>query len=711
MRAFKTIFQCFLPALIGITAFGVVVGWPILNPKLVSWIYGSDPLKDYMGWAFYRYGPWTFPVGLNPNYGLGISSSILYSDSIPLLAIFFKTVSNLLPGTFQYLGIWTLSCFVLQAWFGYKLSALITQNLAMKIGGCLLFLFVPPFFERIGLHAALVGQFLILWALFLSFRQNGGSTLTAAWSAVICIAALVHMYLLAMVLAIWGAFLLDQVFCKRAIKITAALKASLLTLTCLLLALWQEGLFSADMSTSSINKGDFGFFRMNLLSALDPSGYDTYNWSYLFTLPFVRANGNQEGANYLGLGILFLIPFACIKIASSRARIFHHIKTQAFLLIAVAALAIFSLSNNIGVGSFNYVLPLSDSALQYANLFRASGRFFWPLFYLIIFTILYVVIRAYKPWIASCLIVVAAIIQVADTSAGWSNIRPALLMTHSDSSKNKLQNPFWSEAWRYYRNVELSPVVNNVRQPNWEIFASYANEHKMATNSILLARISGAQVARANDQWMFKAKSNQLDSGTLYILDEANANLILQTANLNQDLLARIDGMNVFAPNWKKCVDCPAVDQASDIKSPIKSPIQIGDVVNFGLLEKGQQYLGAGWPIPEPWGTWSNGPSAKIDLPLPDQQAQVLILNVRALVNGRHPSQNIDILINGKTRTRVQLEQFDKNEVQIPLKSSDWTGQPLHIELLFQNPASPKSLGMGSDDRLMSIGLVSGAYK
>lgn len=253
--------------------------------------------------------------------------------------------------------------------------------------------------------------------------------------------------------------------------------------------------------------------------------------------------------------------------------------------------------------------------------------------------------------------------------------------------------------------------MNNVRQPDWETFALYANEHKMATNSILLARISGAQVARASEQWMFKAKSNQLDSNTLYILDEANANLILKTVNSNQDLLACIDGMNVFAPNWKKCVDCPTIDQASEIKSPIRSPIQIGDVINFGLLEKGQRYLGAGWPIPEPWGTWSNGPSAKINIPLPDQQAQFLILHVRALVNGRHPSQNIDILVNGKTRTKVRLAQFENNKVQIPLKSSDWTEQPLHIELQFQNPVSPKSLGIGSDDRLMSIGLISGGYK
>ena len=77
-----------LPIGIGIICFLMVAGHEILNPKFVNWIHGSDPLKDYIGWAFYRNGPWTFPVGLNPKYGMEISSSIMYSDSIPIMAIF-----------------------------------------------------------------------------------------------------------------------------------------------------------------------------------------------------------------------------------------------------------------------------------------------------------------------------------------------------------------------------------------------------------------------------------------------------------------------------------------------------------------------------------------------------------------------------------------------------------------------------------------------
>ena len=699
-----------LPIVIGFFSFWLIVGLPILNPKFTSWIFGSDPLKDFMGWAFYRHGPWTIPFGLNPNYGLDISSSILYSDSIPLLAMIFKVASPLLPATFQYLGIWTLLCFLLQAWFGFKLTSLITSSTLARIAGCLLFLFVPPFFERIGLHAALVGQFLILCALYLSLSRTKTAQSTAAWTILICITALVHMYLLAMVLPIWLANILDRIFYRRFIQIQATLGSALITLICLLTSLWLVGLFSVDMSTSTINMGDFGFFRMNLLSVFDPSGYDIYDWSYLFTLPSVRANGNQEGANYLGLGIIFLIPFGLIGLANSKVQFFNHVKSHAFLLAAVLVLALFSLSNNIGVGSFNYTLPLSSGALQYANLLRASGRFFWPLFYLIIFVTLFIVLRAYRPWIAFCLILLASIIQVVDTSAGWLNIKPSLVASNPKISQ-QLQNPFWREAWRHYQKIELSPVINNVRQPDWEILALYAYEHKMATNSILVARISGTQVERANEKWLLKAKSNQLDKNTIYILDEKNANLLLQTADLNRDLLARIDGMNVFAPNWKKCSNCQNLENIMEIKKPLISPIQIGDEINFALLGKGQRYLGIGWPTPEPWGTWSNGPSATLDIALPDHQAKFLILKVRALVNVKQPHQNIDIFIDNRYRTKVKLSKFEDNEIQIPLEPTDWRSPQLKLQLKFQNPASPKSLGMGNDDRIMSVGLISGRYQ
>ena len=96
-----------IPIVLGIVACLLVVGPNALNPTILDLAQGVDPFKDYVGWMFFRNSPWAFPIGLNPSYGLDFSNSIVFSDSIPLMAFAFKAIRFMLPETFQYLGIWT----------------------------------------------------------------------------------------------------------------------------------------------------------------------------------------------------------------------------------------------------------------------------------------------------------------------------------------------------------------------------------------------------------------------------------------------------------------------------------------------------------------------------------------------------------------------------------------------------------------------------
>ena len=83
---------------IGIATFGALTNWKILNPLFVRWLYWGDPSTSYLGWQFFRKTPLLqFPLGLNPNYGTGFSSSIMFTDSVPLIAIPLKYLSFLLP--------------------------------------------------------------------------------------------------------------------------------------------------------------------------------------------------------------------------------------------------------------------------------------------------------------------------------------------------------------------------------------------------------------------------------------------------------------------------------------------------------------------------------------------------------------------------------------------------------------------------------------
>ena len=102
-----------LPVSLGIFAFFLVVGGEVLNPQYTGWLMGRfDPIQHYLGWDFFRRSEWANPIGLSPTFGLDISSSIVYADSIPLMAIIFKVFDQILPLNFSTLGFgcWSVLC-------------------------------------------------------------------------------------------------------------------------------------------------------------------------------------------------------------------------------------------------------------------------------------------------------------------------------------------------------------------------------------------------------------------------------------------------------------------------------------------------------------------------------------------------------------------------------------------------------------------------
>ena len=96
------------------------LGFENLNFQNSKWLYTvADISNSQNGWIFFKNDIWHFPFGKNPNYGLDIASSIIFSDSIPLFAFFFKIFKNFLPEIFQYFTLWIFLCFFLQSYIAF----------------------------------------------------------------------------------------------------------------------------------------------------------------------------------------------------------------------------------------------------------------------------------------------------------------------------------------------------------------------------------------------------------------------------------------------------------------------------------------------------------------------------------------------------------------------------------------------------------------
>ena len=203
-------------ALLGALVFLVLYGVRVLDPVCVDWILNNpspDPSQHYLGWVFYRRSGWHLPyLGANYSAIYPYRTSILYTDSIPLLAVVCKLLGGVLPARFQYLGLWGLFCYAMQGGLAQALIARIggvrpqdtAKNRASVLGAGVLVLF-PALNIRMFAHTALAANWLVLLALWVWLcaeqSENRPSTgkLCLWWGVLGLLCAGIHLYYLPMV--------------------------------------------------------------------------------------------------------------------------------------------------------------------------------------------------------------------------------------------------------------------------------------------------------------------------------------------------------------------------------------------------------------------------------------------------------------------------------------------------------------------------------
>jgi hypothetical protein len=706
----KVVARTLIPLIIAAFVFFLVTGGTIIVPTNIAWLQHGDLAQDYVGWEFFRKSAWSLPIGLNPNYGLEIGTSILFSDSLPLFAFLFKLASRWLPNPFQYDGLWVFSCFLLQAWFAWKIVRSMSEDILACISAVGLFLFAPPLLMRVCCHIPLVGQWVILASLYLYFVEpKRGKHIW--WPSLIFVTILVHPYLLVMVLGLWVADLWKRLLIGKGGM--RGLAREIVFVSALgVLGLWTVGYFQFGEAGSS---GSFGLFRMNLLSPIDPGFEEALgwhsDWSYLLKdLP--GGPGDYEGFNYLGLGLLIGIVLG-LAVVIHRFPGIGEKRKWIPLLIILLGFTLFSLSNNIGIGAKEISFSAPAWVLEYAGVFRASGRMFWPVFYAICCAVIWILIRGYRGRWAATILSAMVLIQVVDTSAGWRPIRHFLSRKVGSTWDTPLKSDFWRLAGSSYKKVRrLMP--GNIKK-DWEVFAHYAATHNMATDSVYFARVNSDEVNRAIERARVDIATGNFAGDSLYILDEAVVRQVLLSPDTgsvrnSSALVAKVDGFYVLAPGWKESKVGTAAVKGLKLDDLFAHPATNG-VLSMGRGGNGLRYLVTGWSQPEESGTWSDGREAELLVPVQAQRGDDVVLTFHASgLFGKGGTQVVEVWINRLKTGAITFDERHPNgrySFAVPkaaLKEGDT--QNLQVLLRIQSPVKPKDLGINNDIRDLGIHLA-----
>ncbi|MBR0646597.1 DUF6311 domain-containing protein [Plastoroseomonas hellenica] len=534
-----------LPLLLGMAACLAAFGPKPLWPAHDLWLSGNpDHGMHWLGWLFFRDQPWAWPPSRNPAYGLELSSSIFFSDPIPLLAFAFKALHRVVPIN-QYFGLWVLACFLLQAVLAWQLLGRWIQPAASRAFGCLLLLFAPFFLWRIGLHLALVGQWVVLAALLIATRPRDARRHAWPWVLLLPAASLIHAYFLAMAATLWAADLFVRATDRPATVRPARLAVEAIAILALTAAALAFGGFA--LMPGGIAFGDgFGHYGMDLLGPVLPLP----GWSFLLA-PRLLPDQSEAGANFVGLGGLLLLAAATVAVAT-RPALLGGARRHWALGLGLLALLVLSWSNHVSIAGHPLaVLPIPDALRPAFDALRASARFAWPAVYAVVIAAMVLVHRRWHYAISHRILFLAAALQIADTAPGWLSNRMFFAQPQA-AWPTALTDPFWDAAGIRYRVLRELPPNGQPDHPRWRDVMLLAQRHGMATDMVYLARVDRGAREAARAEARRRVARGDFAPDTLYILQPSVLGAVRASHDPERDLLAEIDGTLVLAPGWRR---------------------------------------------------------------------------------------------------------------------------------------------------------------
>ena len=505
-------------ALVGAVCFVGIYGHRILDPSNIGWLFDNDHdlRQHFFGWCAFRRDPWHFPIGLIDSLSYPDSISVIYTDSIPMFAVFFKLIQGILPVDFQYFGLFGILSFALMGGFASLLLRRIVASDAACIIGSVFYVISAPVIQRMYFHTALAAQWIIVAALALwlydgILRTDRVKIICWALISFVCVG--IHSYFLPMTAMILAADMITQFVKKKDIylpvmEFLAFCAAGLANLYIL-------GAFYGNTSAAGFG---LGTFTSNLNTFINP-------WEIGHILPVLPLQNyfQYEGMAYLGAGILllFVIVAAGLVIRAVRKvpeEAFHTRAVYGRITIVLAAVSfIAAVVPNISYNDRMLLwVPYPRVVEDVLSIFRSNGRLVWPAMYILITAAISFTAHTFRRYnrILTVIIAAALILQISDMSVAFSDRYRFYMSGHSAGTV--WDDPDVSAFTDGADEFIFMYTENDITLQT----AYYGYIHNIRQNNFYFARDVSAKVSSVIDLYRSELENNNLRDKAVYIVKE-----------------------------------------------------------------------------------------------------------------------------------------------------------------------------------------------
>ena len=657
----------------------------------LNWISTYDSKSDFLALKFFINDKWHFPVGLNPTYG-ELNNSIVFSGAVPFLSLFAKLFKNFLPYNFHYFSIWIFICFYLHIFFSFKVIFYLTKNNLFSIVGSLFFLFTPILFQRLETHLSLGAHWLIIAFIYLEINSEIKNR-NFLKTVLIIFSSLVHFYFTIILLLMSFIFISYENVKLRNLK--NFFKEIFLLLIPLIVTMYLVGYFSIPAS-DSLGFG-YGIYKANLLTFFDSSsGFGQKSWS-LFLPDIKNSKGETEGFGYFGLGVIILI-FILINyfLKNFKKIISNYIK----YLVVILIFFLIAISSTVSFGSFKLIdINLPNFLYAPLSVIRASGRFIWPVYYLIIF---FSLLSFYKFKFKIRYLVFILIIQLIDISPGIY----LTLKSNIIQESKKLSDPIWSKVAKKYKIIKTTKIENTS-----DIFPSISQllmEYKFqSTNISRLGRYNRTEASSARSQLYLDLFEKNIDPNTAYIIDGIDhlRHLKVIYSDSNHGFFFR-DNIWLLLPNLRSMMSNQDIENLNQIKFTnleVNKKYVVRQNVDNGFLGLGWSHAAYGREINDS-GVWSEGHvNSLIFLLNEDVLLKSIDLNFAKIMTHKSEYLNLEIFINNKFFKKLDLKNL--YDYKFDVSTADFKIGINTITFKVKNPITPISKFESVDGRLLGFHL------